>query len=66
MKNKLFDRVRLQAKLREILTTWGEETGYEIIQAALEKEIHYDEYKRRERDRMHVLDNRVCRTKSLS
>ena len=65
-KNKLFDRVRLQAKLREILTTWGEDQGYEIIQAALEKEIHYDEYKKRERDRISVMPNGVCRIKSLS
>jgi hypothetical protein len=64
--NKLFDRVRLQVKLREILTTWGEHAGYEIIQAALEKEIHYDEYKKRERDRISVVDNRVCRTQPLA
>ena len=55
--NKLFDRVRLQAKLREILTTWGEEDGYEIIQSALEKEIHYDEYKKSQRDRVRVIPN---------
>ena len=55
--NKLFDRVRLQAKLREILTTWGEEDGYEIIHAALEKEIHYDEYKKSQRDRVRVIPN---------
>ena len=57
--NKLFDRVRLQAKLREILTTWGEEDGYEIIQSALEKEIHYDEYKKSQRDRVRVIPNRL-------
>jgi hypothetical protein len=59
LNNKLFDRVRLQAKLREILTTWGEEDGYEIIQSALEKEIHYDEYKKSQRDRMRVIPNRL-------
>ena len=57
LNNKLFDRVRLQAKLREILTTWGEEDGYEIIQSALEKEIHYDEYKKSQRDRVRVIPN---------
>lgn len=62
-KNKLFDRVKLQANLRTILTTWGEEDGYQIIQAALEKEIHYDEYKKRERARVRVMSNSVCRTK---
>ena len=59
LNNKLFDRIRLQAKLREILTTWGEEDGYEIIQSALEKEIHYDEYKKSQRDRMRVIPNRL-------
>ena len=59
LNNKLFDRVRLQAKLREILTTWGEEDGYEIIHDALEKEIHYDEYKKSQRDRMRVIPNRL-------
>ena len=57
--NKLFDRVRLQAKLREILTTWGDEAGYEIIQAALEKEIHYDQYKKSQRDRLRVSPDRL-------
>ena len=57
--NKLFDRVRLQAKLREILTTWGDEAGYEIIQAALEKEIHYDQYKKSQRDRVRVIPDRL-------
>jgi hypothetical protein len=58
-KNKLFDRVSLQANLRRILNTWGDEIGYEIIQSALEKEIHYDEYKKREsqRDRIRVVPN---------
>ena len=42
-KNKLFDRVRLQVQLRTILTNWPED-GYEIIQAALEREIKYSEY----------------------
>ena len=59
LNNKLFDRVRLQAKLREILTTWGEEDGYEIIQSALEKEIHYDQYKKSQRNRMRVIPNRL-------
>jgi hypothetical protein len=52
IKNKLFDRVKLQANLRTILNAWGEQQGYEIIQAALEKEIQYDDYKKRERVRM--------------
>ena len=59
LNNKLFDRVRLQAKLREILTTWGDEAGYEIIQAALEKEIHYDQYKKSQRDRLRVSPDRL-------
>ena len=59
LNNKLFDRVRLQAKLREILTTWGDEAGYEIIQAALEKEIHYDQYKKSQRDRVRVIPDRL-------
>jgi hypothetical protein len=61
--NKLFDRVRLQVRLREILTTWGDQEGYEIIQSALEKEIHYEEY--RKRDRIRVVPNSVCRTEPL-
>ena len=64
-KNKLFDRVKLQANLRTILTTWGEDEGYQIIQAALEKEIQYDQYKKRERARVRVVPNSVCRTESL-
>jgi hypothetical protein len=59
VKNKLFDRVKLQANLRTVLNTWGEETGYEIIQSALEKEIQYDQYKKRERDRIRVVPNRL-------
>lgn len=62
-KNKLFDRVKLQSTLRTILNTWGDEEGYAIIQSALEKEIHYDEYKKRERARVRVMSNSVCRTK---
>ena len=56
-KNKLFERVSLQARLRDILTTWGEETGYEIIQAALEKEIHYEQYRKSQRARIRIVPN---------
>lgn len=63
-KTKLFDRLKLQSCLRNILTDWPED-GYEIIQQALEKEIHYDEYCKTQRDQHRVLDNRVCRPESL-
>ncbi len=59
VKNKLFDRVKLQANLRTVLNTWGDEAGYEIIQSALEKEIQYERYKKRERDRIRVVPNRL-------
>ena len=62
-KTKLFDRLKLQACLRNILTDWPED-GYEIIQAALQKEIDYDNYCKAQRDQYHVLDNRVCRPQS--
>ena len=66
-KNKLFDRVRLQVRLREVINTWGEHEGYEIIQQALEKEIHYDQYKKSQTysNSHSVLDNRMCRTQPL-
>ncbi len=43
MKNKLFDRLRLQVQLRAVINTWGTE-GYEIIAAALEREIQYEQH----------------------
>lgn len=46
MPNKLFDRIRLQARLREILTAWGDQAGYEIIHTALEREIQYEQYRK--------------------
>jgi len=60
-KTKLFDRLKLQACLRNIITDWPQD-GYEIIQQALEKEIHYDEYCKAQRSQHRVLDNGVCRT----
>jgi hypothetical protein len=57
--NKLFDRVKLQANLRTVLNTWGDQEGYEIIHAALEKEIHYDQYQKSQRGRMRVVPNRL-------
>ena len=65
VKNKLFSRVSLQARLREILTMWGEEQGYEIIQSALEREIHYEQYQKSQRNRMRVVSNSVCRPEPL-
>jgi len=67
-KNKLFDRISLQAKLREIINTWGEHEGYEIIHTALQKEIHYEHDKKSQtysNNSHNVLDNRVCRTQPL-
>ena len=58
-KNKLFERIRLQSRLREILNAWGEEQGYEIIHDALQKEIHYDQYKKAQRERVRVVPNRL-------
>lgn len=63
--NKLFDRLALQAKLRTILTTWGDEAGYEIIQSALEREIQYDQYQKSQRLGVRVVPNSVCRTEPL-
>ena len=61
IKNKLFDRLRLQACLRNIITDWPDD-GYDIIQQALEREIHYDDYCKAQRSKHRVLDNSVCRT----
>ena len=64
-KNKLFDRVRLQVQLRTILTNWPED-GYEIIQAALEREINYSEYVTKQQSHAHAHKSITIRSHSDS
>lgn len=64
IKNKLFDRLRLQACLRNIITDWPED-GYTIIQDALEKEIHYEQYRKSQHSQHRVVPNGMCRTQPL-
>jgi hypothetical protein len=64
-KNKLFDRVRLQVLLRTVLTEWPED-GYEIIQAALEREIKYSDYLTQQHMHTHAHKTVTIRSRSDS
>jgi hypothetical protein len=67
MNNTLFDRLRVQSVLRQILTKYPDE-GYAIIAQALEKEIQYEQRKKSHAysNRHSVIDNSMCRNKPTS
>lgn len=54
MKNRLFDRLRLQAQLRSILAEWGSEQGLDLILTALEKELEHEQTKNTADSRPHA------------